>query len=214
MVLRIIMDHHEDQEKKAIETALAGDWPKAIELNLDLLKENRQDIGALNRLARAYWQINDFEAARKTYQKVISLERYNPIANKALDRLKAVGKTILGSKNKSINLREFFLKEPGKTRTVHLVNVAKASLLGQLNSAECLKMAPKKHRIAIVRENGDYLGILPDDLSHRLLILLKGGNHYEVCVKTVGQQGLEVFIRETFRSKKFKNSPSFVHPNG
>jgi tetratricopeptide (TPR) repeat protein len=209
-----IMDGFESREKRAIEAALAGNWAKAIEINLSLLKENRRNVEALNRLAKAYRQINDLAAACKTYRKVICIERYNPIANKALERLKAVAKTEIRGKNKGNPLENFFLKEPGKTKTVHLINLAGAELLCQLDSAEGLKMVPKKHSIVITRENGDYLGALPDDLSHRLLILLKGGNRYAACVKAVERQGLEIFVRETFRSRKFKNQPSFVHPSG
>jgi tetratricopeptide (TPR) repeat protein len=199
-----------DKKRAAIEAAMLSNWPKAVELNLDLLKENQQDVEALNRLAQAYWQSRNLKKAFTAYQKVIRIEPYNPIAGKALERLKSIKKATVGIRS---NSAECFLKEPGKTKTVRLVNVAKAELLCQLNSAESLKMVPKKHRIAIMTEGGDYLGILPDDLSHRLLILLKGGNRYQACVKTVDCQNLEVFIRETFRSKKFRNQPSFVHLN-
>ncbi|MFH1840561.1 MAG: tetratricopeptide repeat protein [Candidatus Shapirobacteria bacterium] len=205
----------EKEEKEAIEAAVAGNWLKAIELNTAILKKNPKDVGTLNRLAKAYWQSNRLDDARAVYQKVIRVDRYNPIATKAIQRLNTAKKSNICAKNKTgKSLVNFFLREPGKTKSVRLVNTARAELLCSLGNVECLKLVPKKYSVTVARENGDYLGSLPDDLSRRLLFLLKGGNRYEVCAKTVERQGLEVFIRETFRSKKFKNLPSFVHPAG
>jgi tetratricopeptide (TPR) repeat protein len=209
-------DSYRNKEKEAIEAAWAGDWQAAIKVNLELLKENPRSVSTLNRLGRAFWQNNNLSTAFATYRKVLRIERYNPIATKALKQLKTLKETgvCLKIKSKNQNLARCFLKEPGKTKTVHLLNVARAPLLCQLNSAECLKMLPKSHGVVIARENGDYLGSLPDDLAHHLLTLLKKGNRYEVWVKTVEPQTLEVFIREIFRSKRLKNQPSFVRPNG
>jgi len=56
------------------------------------LKDNPKDISTLNRLGRAFWEINEIEKANKTYKKVISIDPFNPIANKNLKRLTTKGK--------------------------------------------------------------------------------------------------------------------------
>ena len=51
---------------------------------------------------------------------------------------------------------------------------------------------------------------MPDDTSHLMLKLLKGGNKYELFIKSIKVNGLAVLIKEVFRSRKFKNQPSFL----
>ena len=73
-------------------------------------------------------------------------------------------------------------------------------------------MTLKKHSVCIANEQGIYLGALPDDLSHKLITFISGGNKYDVYVKFSTSKKLTVFIRETERSTKFENQPSF-HTN-
>ena len=56
--------------------------------------------------------------------------------------------------------------------------------------------------------------MLPDDTAHLLTRLIKGGNKYELFIKSVRVNALSVLIRETFRSKRFKNQPSFLDTVG
>ena len=56
----------------------------------------------------------------------------------------------------------------------------------------------------------NYLGLLPDDMSHHLLKLITGGNKYQALIKSVKSNSLAIIVRETFRSRKFRNQPSFV----
>src|SRR5206468_2099564 len=72
-----------------------------------------------------------------------------------------------------------------------------------------VELIVKNRKITILDRRGIYLGILPDDLSHLLLRLIKGGNKYQGFVKSVRSNGLTILIRESFRSKRFKNQPSF-----
>jgi hypothetical protein len=39
---------------------------------------------------------------------------------------------------------------------------------------------------------------LPDDLAHRMLILIQGGNKYEGFVKSVSKNTLFIFLKELF----------------
>ncbi len=51
--------------------------------------------------------------------------------------------------------------------------------------------------------------MLPDDIGKRLIKFLSGGNCYEAYIKTANRGKLSIFIRETKRSTRFKNLPSF-----
>lgn len=201
----------DDLEKQAVQAAIKGGWQQAVDLNRQLIKENPKDIAALNRLARAYWELGKIDQAQKTYRKVLTLDPYNTIAAKNLQRL--------GKKRKKLTKKKIdypgnlFLEEPGKTKTTKLIRLASAEVLSELSNGQSVKLEPKKRAISIITEDKIYLGTIPDDLSLRLIKLIKGGNRYQAFVKAVDRKNLEIFIREVFRSKRFHNLPSFA-PSG
>lgn len=200
----------------AINAALNQDWQKAIELNQSLLKENREDINSMNRLAHAYIQIGKLDEARKLYKKILDLDKYNSIALKKLERLSTLPKTKTG---KSVSYRKLstpllspslFIEEPGKTKTVSLKNTAPAGILSHLNPGEAIIFFPKRHSIEIRTQNKEYIGALPDDFAFRLLRFMKAGYDYEVFVKSATKNSVSIFIREIKRAKRFKSQPSFL----
>ena len=198
----------DDLEKQAVQAAIKGAWQKAVDLNRQLIKNNPKNIAALNRLARAYWELDKIDEAQKTYRQVLNLDVYNAIALKNLDRLvkKKPKKTLSKKTFVSGNL---FLEEPGKTKTSKLIRLASSEVLSDLSHGQPVKLEPKNRNISVTDEDLLYLGTIPDDLSSRLIKLIKGGNHYQVFIKAVDRQQLEIFIRETYRSKRFHNLPSF-----
>lgn len=196
-----------DLEKQAVQAAIKSNWSKAIDLNLQLLKKNPENTAALNRLAKAYWESDKIGQAQKTYRKVLTLDRYNPIATKNLERLAKKGKK--SKQIKTAHTSTLFLEEPGKTKTIKLIKLASAEILSELNSGQLVKLAPKKRTISVTSENEIYLGTIPDDLSLRLIRLIKGGNRYQAFIKGVAKQHLEIFVREAFQSNRFRNFPSF-----
>jgi len=199
-------------EEQAIKAAMQGAWRQAIDFNQKILQVNPKDTAALNRLARAFWEKNQFNQAKKNYQKVLLLDPHNVIANKNIKRLGDQKQK--EKKYQKVNFERktqtnIFLEEPGKTKLIKLVALAPASILSTLNSAQEVTLVPKSHSINVTSLNNLYLGRIPDDLSHHLLYLMKGGNHYQAFIKTVDRRLLEVFIREINRASKFKNKPSF-----
>ena len=201
----------DDLEKQAIQAAIKGAWIKAINLNRQLIKENSKNIAALNRLARAYWELGKTDQAKKIYKNTLTLDPYNSIAIKNLQRLSKKRKK--PQQTKIIYTSDLFIEEPGKTKTVKLIKLASFETLSELNNGQPVKLIPKKRVINVMTEEEIYLGTIPDDLSLRLIKLLRGGNRYQAFIKAVDQQHLEIFIRETFRSKCFHNLPSFS-PSG
>ncbi len=201
----------DDLEKQAIQAAIKGSWQKAVDLNRQLIKERPKNIAALNRLARAYWELGKINQAQKTYRQVLTIDPYNSIATKNLQRLvkkrKKSKKTVIDYPS------NLFLEEPGKTKTIKLIRLASAEVLSELSNGQPVKLEPKKRAISVTSEDKVYLGTVPDDLSLRLIKLIKGGNRYQAFIKAVGRQNLEIFVREIFRSKRFRNLPSFS-PSG
>lgn len=197
-------------ENQAVKAALAQNWEKAAEINKKIIKENSENIPALNRLARCHWELGDIEQALKTYKKVLKIDNFNPIANKNFTRLSKGGK-IKKSLNKKIIpfFSKIFLEEPGKTKVVSLMRLAEPDVLGKLNNGDRITMVAKKRLVSIQDEEGNYLGTIPEDLSLKLIRFMNGGNQYDVFVKNIDHQTLQIFIRETSRGKKYNDVSSF-----
>ena len=122
----------DDLEKQAVQAAIKGSWQQAVDLNRQLIKENPKNIAALNRLARAYWELGKISQAQKTYRKVLTLDPYNSIANKNLQRIVQKRKKL---KKKKIDYpSNLFLEEPGKTKTIKLIRLASIEVLSELSN--------------------------------------------------------------------------------
>ena len=196
----------------AAQLALDCNWQEAIQINQKILKVNNEDLEALNRLARAQVCSGEIEKAKKTYKKVVELDPYNIIANKNLSKINFTDSQTNGQNKKvtlGSNLTSLFLSEPGKTKVLSLLNLAPPNVLSVLNYGEEVRLNPKSHAVTVATTEGVYLGALPDDIAHKLIAFIEGGNKYEAYVKSVSPKNLTIFIRETERSEKFTNQPSF-----
>ncbi|HEY5600812.1 MAG TPA: tetratricopeptide repeat protein [Patescibacteria group bacterium] len=198
-----------DLKQSAINAAIAGDWQQAVEINKKLLADHPQNSEALNRLARAYFVLGNVIEAKKTYRRVLDIDPYNQIASNNLKRLSKVDGNGNGTNGHSIDFN-VFIAEPGTTKLINLIKVATPQTLSQLTCGEKLDISPKKHSVVVTTFDKIYLGALPDDLAHLLLSLMDGGNKYEVFVKKVTNNNLQILIRETFRSPRFISQPSFI----
>lgn len=202
--------------EQAIEAALNSNWEEALKINKKILKLDPKSIDALNRLAKAHMELGKCNLAKKYYSQVLTIDSYNPIAIKNLKIIKAF-------KPKDDNYvscartklsPSLFLQEPGKTKVVNLLKVAEPQKLSHAFCGMEVSIVIKNRKITIVDQGSNYLGVLPDDLSHHLLKLFKGGNKFDLYIKSVRVNGLSIIIKETFRSKKFKNQPSFLEYSG
>lgn len=193
--------------QKAVEAALNGNWKEATRLNSLILKENPKDIDALNRLARAYSELGNPRKAKSCAEKVLKIDPFNSIATKALSRWKGLkGGQGFSSKPAS---PESFLEEPGKTKTVSLINLGDPKLLAKLDSADEVKLTPHSHRVSVITLEGKHVGRLPDDVSARLRNLINSGNTYQVLIKSIEPNDVKVFIRELTRGLQVKDTASF-----
>lgn len=200
------------RSQKAIKAALNSHWEEALRINRQILRETSQDVDALNRLARAYFELGKVPLAKKYYNLALKFDPYNPIAQKNLKIIKAAKKPdgIKKTKIPSIVSPFLFLQEPGKTKVVALLKVAEPAKLSQIYCGMPVNLLIKQRGVTATDEEGNYLGVLPDDLAHNLIRLVKGGNKYSAYVKSVRVNGVSLMIREVKRSGRFKNQPSFL----
>lgn len=200
----------------AIKAALNSDWTEAITINQQIIETDPNNIDALNRLAHAFFETEDYQQAKKYYSQVLVQDPYNPIASKNLKILQCFKDDDLKVKNGHNGVAHIkispslFLQEPGKTKVVSLLKVAEPQKLSLTYCGMQVEFIVKNRGITVTDNGNTYLGVLPDDISHSLLKLIKGGNKYMAFVKSVRVNGLSILIRETFRSSKFRNQPSFL----
>lgn len=195
---------------QAIQTTLTGDWQSAITLNQKLLKEDPDDIEALNRLAFAFTILGKPKNAKSIYQKVLRIDSKNPIALKNLNRLDGLAKNPKAFSYRIRDVSALFIEEGGKTKVIELINVADSKVVGLLRIGEPLILSIKRLKIFVLTSQNRYVGMLPDDIARRLIKFLKGGNAYEAYLRSVEQRKVTIFIKETKRSARFKNQPSFM----
>lgn len=198
----------------AIKTALCGQWDQAVKINKKILKIDTGDINALNRLGHAYTSLGQKAKAQKIYKQILGIDPYNIIARKNMEKVarqngQSNGNGNSNDKKETNNPASVFLYEPGKTKIINLLNLAPPAVLCSLNCGDKILFNPKKHAISVTTSDEVYLGALPDDLAHKLLTFIAGGNQYEAYIKSVASKVLTIFIREIFRSEKFFNQPSF-----
>lgn len=196
-------------KKQAILTALKGDWQNAISLNKDLIKENSQDIDALNRLALAYTITGKINQAKTTYLKVVKIDPLNSIALRNLKKIKE--KVFKVNSNSNYYINNKFLEEPGKTKVIELVNIAQPKIIEQLRTGQSLNLSIKRLKIFIL-DDKQYIGVLPDDIGKRLIKFIKGGCQYEAYTKSASAHKITIFVKELKKSSRYRSHPSFL-PN-
>lgn len=197
-------------ERLAITATLQGRWQDAINANLEILVNSPHDTPALNRLGIAYLKTNQIGNARKSFQKVLSLDSFNSIARTNLKKAspkfsKDYDNTLLLS-----NHTFSFIEEPGKSKVIPLANLGEPNIVATLYTGleVELKIAGRKVKVSTAKEK--YIGSLPDDISIHLIRLIKAGYKYQTLIKSADTANVQVYIKEIKNSKKLKGIPSFT----
>ncbi|MDD2823339.1 MAG: tetratricopeptide repeat protein [Candidatus Daviesbacteria bacterium] len=211
------VDSNKSLHQLAINAALSSNWLQAIDFNLEILAEEPKSVEALNRLGRAYFELGKLPESKESFDKSLAFDPYNQIAAKFIKRIETCKKKNPKAKsNNGTNHNcaqvdsDLFIEEPGKTKLVSLLKVAEPQKLSLLSPGALVSLIIKNKVIAITDQDEEYLGVLPDDLSRLLVRLINGGNKYQAIIKTAKINGLSILIRETYRSSRFKNQPSFL----
>lgn len=194
----------------AIAAALAQDWKEATRINLAILKSDKNDLEALCRLAFAYLKTGQLLAAKRTYLKVLALDKYNQIASKNLKKMTTLKKKDMANEACTFMSPMIFLEEPGKTKIVECVHAAPAHILSTLSAGQEVFLKPKPHGIEVRTSSQTYIAALPDDMSFKLNRMMAGGNTYQTIVKGVDKKSVKIMLRELSRGKRFASQPSFT----
>ena len=196
---------------QAIKCALESNWKDAIQINQSIIEQNPNDIDAYNRLGFSYLKCQDYKKAKEIFEKVISLDKTNPIAQKNLKKVSALAENKSPNTNSSEihKIDGLFIQETGKTKAIDLRNLADKKNLLLLETADEVNLVIKRSKIFVQKNDKTYIGMLPDDIGMRLISLINGGNEYHAFIMSADDKKVTIFVKEIKKSKKFANQPSF-----
>lgn len=192
-------------KQEAINAAKNSDWAKAILINQEIIERYGEEPETMNRLGLAYLKNNQETEAKKTFKRVLEIDKSNIIANKHLDKIKNNESSI----DIIFNQDNDFIEEPGKSKIVTLHRLAGKDQLKKLKVGQVCFLQLKNRYISIVDEKGKHIGALPEDISFRLSKLISNGNEYRCVVYKVNEKQCLIQVKETFRSKKNEQIVSF-----
>ena len=197
--------------KKAIDSALKGEWQAAIEFNKEILEKDPKNIDAKLRLGRAYIQKKDFKDAEKLFEDVLKLDPINQIALKNLKIAKSRKSDFSNSPNVDAKT---LIKEPGTTVEANLLVSTKNMDCEDFLTGEILKLKVRKHAADVIktRARGEVLvGEITDkDLVTRLNVAQNKKAH--ITVSYIKGSGKKIFVLIKSDVSVFKAERQDVKP--
>jgi hypothetical protein len=195
------------QSEVAIQAALQGKWQDAIAINKQILESFPTDVDAYNRLGKAQTELGKYKDARASYEKALQIDPLNTIAQKNLARLSTLGKSAPPRPAATKLSPQMFIEETGKTGITTL-NRPDMEIAARMTAGDQVELALKKGSL-LVQVDGEVLGEIEPRLAARLGKLMEGGNEYVAAIQSTDEDGVKVFIRETFQDASQTGKLSF-----
>lgn len=201
-------------KQRAIDLAIEANWPEAIKLNKKIIELDDQNLEAWLRLGFSYLQNGELSQAEKSYQTALKIQPANQIARDNLRKIHVIIKDSYSNKKKvAVNSTRYdpqlFLKEPGKTKIISLVELGQKTVFAKLGIGEEVFLKLKKRKIIIKNGQNEYIGCLPDDLSRRLILFIKAQSVYRIFVKEATVNKVVVLIKEIKKGRRVSRYISF-----
>jgi hypothetical protein len=209
-----VAQRNKELEQEAIRMALEGRWEEAERLNRLLLDRVPGDVEALNRLGKALLELRHYDEAHAAYGRALELDPFNRIARKNRERLVSLLQTereqSLAEAAEREHIRpDLFISESGKSAVVPLHGLAEPRVLQRLSRGEIVRLEASGHTVLVKTEDGVTLGRLDPRIGRRLAEFIEIGNHYAAAIADVDQDGIKVFVRETYQHPRLIGRLSF-----
>lgn len=186
------------QANLAIQMALQGRWPEALQLNRAIIDSFPTDVDAFNRLGKAFTELGRYADAREAYMKGLEIDSLNSIARKNLSRLATLGEEAPPKAASQKLSPQMFIEEMGKTGITTLMR-PNMGVAARMTAGDQVVLQRKNGSLAIQTTSGEHVGEVEPKLGHRLMKLMDGGNEYVAAISALNQAQVRVFIRETFQ---------------
>lgn len=193
------------QASEAVELAMDGRWEEAAAVNRKVIAASPSDLDAYNRLGKALLELGDPQAARAAFQHSLSLDPSNPIARKNIERL-SNGTASGGS---ALLSHKMFIGDTGKSTQVALLGCATDSARPYLAPGSSIELRVHKGNVVVYSAQGQYVGIVPPRVGHRLVALMEGGNRYSGGVVTSSADTVRAVLHESYQHPSQRSKMSF-----
>ncbi len=196
------------QAETAIQMALQGRWAEAAQLNRDILASFPTDVDAYNRLGKAMTELGRYADAREAYMKGLEIDPLNSIARKNLTRLATLGEQAPPRAASQKLSPQMFIEEMGKTG-ITVLNRPNMEVAARMTAGDQVKLDRQNGSLVVQALDGEYVGEVEPKLGQRLAKLMDGGNEYIAAISGLDENGVRVFIRETFQDGSQTGKLSF-----
>jgi hypothetical protein len=198
-------------QEEAIEHALAGRWEEAVDVNLEGIEQNSENVGCLNRLAKAYLELSKYKDARATLEQALVVDPQNRVATRQLERLSMLDSSGIARRTSggSATSSALFIADPAVATVSELKKVAPADVLAAVSPGDKFKLVVDESIMSVTSNSGDYIGTLEVRIATRLRKLIDGGNKYEILAAKLTDSEVVVVVRETKRSTEQARVASF-----
>ena len=188
---------------------MAGDWPRAIDLNRTILEQSPRDVDAWNRLGKAQTELGSLEEALDAYRAALTIDPGNVIAQRNVERLETAP-TSAAPESGSAPLRAgVFVEEVGKTYVTDLIRPAASDVLARVAPADEVGLVASGGQVEVHDRDGRRLGQLEPRIAQRLIKLQGDGNRYQAYVVAMTGNTVRVILREMFHNPEAPELTSF-----
>lgn len=187
-------------QDQAIGAALEADWNRAFELNKSIVDGAPDDVEARMRLGRALLELGRVDEARVAYEEVLRLEPNNLVANRSLQRIKALGEVNKRPvQTKARTAMRNFIEDMGKTGIVRLINTPSPAILARYSPGSEVQLQQSGELVAVHGSDKELLGFLEPKVGRRLMQFIRGGNQYVAALVATDPTNAKIAIRETYQ---------------
>jgi len=200
----------QEQASLAVSLAMQGKWREAVEINQSMIAQFPFDVEAYNRLGRALFELGEYTGAREAYGHALATAPYNAIARRNLGKLAHLGERphiLKGDHHRFAP--ELFVKESGKAGVVNVRGLVSTAVLSELTTGEEVYLRVVDNWLLVYNGEGEYLGRIEPKHEARLVRLMEGGNQYAAAVSSLGENQLEIIVREIYQDPSQTGHSSF-----
>ena len=205
--------------ESAIAHALARRWQEAANENRGLLEQDPGDLETANRLGKALTELGDVKGAIAAYQRALQIDGANPIARKNLAKLETEppeakkGRKAAKAAATGETIRpDQLIDESGKSAVLNL-HKPNSRALKRLSAGDPVQLEPGEHGVHVKSSTRALLGHLDPRAGQRLRRLIEGGNRYEAAIRAIGDDGVTIAVRESYRDHSLLDEASFLPPS-
>ncbi len=198
---------------EAISLALEKNWKSAIEKNQRIIDFDDQNISALNRLSKAYIELDMYEEARKTLRKVLKLDPINSTALKNMELAQSKRK-VLGS----LPLPDLksFIKEPGTSKDFTFGILTKGLTAKKFYTGEPINVVVEGHKISLHKVTGELIAVFDTPTANKVHLILKGGGSVSASFVSGNEKEVTLLVRTSvpiFRADRQDLKPYIKRDN-